>query len=149
MSHSHSQILALPVIPPTASARIQSMKEHFEQTGECAICQVTQDELTINESKHFKSVVPFAATFPFEIWIIPRHHSSHFHELDHDKVMSAFAMIYKWSFFALLVAAAFSYILDEGVISFFTIWNMAGNGSWWFVEAYAGEDGVAVEESAL
>lgn len=93
MSHSHSQILALPVIPPTASARIQSMKQHFEQTGECALCQVTQDELTINESKHFKSVVPFAATFPFEIWIIPRHHSSHFHELDHDKVMWAFAML--------------------------------------------------------
>ncbi|XP_057807564.1 ADP-glucose phosphorylase [Salvia miltiorrhiza] len=84
MSHSHSQILALPIIPPAASARIQSMKEHFEQTGECAICQVKQQDLLIHESNHFKSIVPFAATFPFEIWIIPRRHSSHFHDLDRE-----------------------------------------------------------------
>ena len=91
MSHSHSQILALPVIPPTASARIQSMKEHFEQTGECAICQVKQEDLSIHESSHFRSIVPFAATFPFEIWIIPRHHSSHFHDIDPDVVMHSLA----------------------------------------------------------
>ncbi|KAL1535839.1 UDP-glucose--hexose-1-phosphate uridylyltransferase [Salvia divinorum] len=84
MSHSHSQILALPVIPPTASARIQSMKEHFEQSGECAICQVKQEDLSIHESSHFRSIVPFAATFPFEIWIIPHHHSAHFHNIDPD-----------------------------------------------------------------
>lgn len=130
MSHSHSQILALPVIPPTASARIQSMKQHFEQTGECALCQVTQDELTINESKHFKSVVPFAATFPFEIWIIPRHHSSHFHELDHDKVMSAIAMLLNDIENGVFLLCWF---LDEATVLYnfiFTIWNMTGNGSW-------------------
>lgn len=89
MSHSHSQILALPIIPPTASSRIQSMKEHFKQKGECALCQMTQDEddLLIHESNHFKSIVPYAAKFPFEIWIVPRLHSSHFHELDHDMVI--------------------------------------------------------------
>lgn len=92
MSHSHSQIMALPVVPPTASARIQSMKEHFAQTGKCALCQVRQNDLLIDESNHFISIVPFAATFPFEIWIIPRDHSSHFHELDYDKVISAFLM---------------------------------------------------------
>ncbi|KAK6119268.1 hypothetical protein DH2020_046994 [Rehmannia glutinosa] len=85
MSHSHSQIMALPIVPPTASARIQSMKEYFDQTGKCGICQIRQDDLLIDESSHFISVAPFAATFPFEIWIIPRNHSSHFHDLDSDK----------------------------------------------------------------
>ncbi|KAL2535176.1 ADP-glucose phosphorylase [Abeliophyllum distichum] len=33
MSHSHSQIMALPVVPSAVSARIESMKEFFEQTG--------------------------------------------------------------------------------------------------------------------
>ncbi|KAK4414338.1 ADP-glucose phosphorylase [Sesamum alatum] len=87
MSHSHSQIMALPIVPPTASARIQSMKEDFAQTGKCGLCQVRQDDLLIDESTHFISVVPFAATFPFEIWIVPRDHSSHFHELDNDKAL--------------------------------------------------------------
>lgn len=86
MSHSHSQILALPIVPSTASARTQSMKEFFEQTGKCALCESRKDDLLIDESSHFVSVVPYAATFPFEIWIVPRVHSSHFHELDDEKV---------------------------------------------------------------
>ncbi|KAL0464311.1 UNVERIFIED_CONTAM: Ribose-phosphate pyrophosphokinase [Sesamum latifolium] len=87
MSHSHSQIMALPIVPPAASARIRSMKEDFVQTGKCGLCQVKQDDLLIDESSHFISIVPFAATFPFEIWIVPRDHSSHFHELDNDKAL--------------------------------------------------------------
>lgn len=86
MSHSHSQIMALPIVPPTACARIQSMKEHFGQTGKCGLCQANQDDLVVNESSHFVSIVPFAASYPFEIWIIPREHSSHFHELNDEKV---------------------------------------------------------------
>jgi len=88
MSHSHSQILALPVIPSSVSARLEGMKEYFEKTGKCSLCEVRAKELLIDESSHFISVVPFAATFPFEIWIIPRVHSSHFHELDFEKVNS-------------------------------------------------------------
>ncbi|KAL8062263.1 hypothetical protein ABFX02_02G136200 [Erythranthe guttata] len=87
MSHSHSQIMALPIIPPTASARIDSTKEYFAQTGKCSVCQVRKDDLLIDQSSHFISVVPFAATYPFEIWIIPRDHSSHFHDLDNDKAV--------------------------------------------------------------
>lgn len=90
MSHSHSQIMALPVIPSTASARIDSMKEYFGQTGKCGLCQIRRDDLLIDESSHFISVVPFAATFPFEIWIIPHDHSSHFHEIDNNKVICSY-----------------------------------------------------------
>ncbi|TXG66312.1 hypothetical protein EZV62_007587 [Acer yangbiense] len=87
MSHSHSQILALPVIPPTVSTRLCSTKEYFDQTGKCSLCEVQPKDLLIDEAKHFVSIVPFAATFPFEIWIIPRDHSSHFHELDSEKAI--------------------------------------------------------------
>lgn len=87
MSHSHSQIIALPIVPPAVSNRIDSMKEYFEQTGKCRLCQIPESDLLIDESSHFMSVVPFAASFPFEIWIIPRFHSSHFHELDRDKAV--------------------------------------------------------------
>ncbi|KAJ4721245.1 ADP-glucose phosphorylase [Melia azedarach] len=87
MSHSHSQILALPVIPPTISARIYTMKEYFDRTGKCSLCEDQPKDLQINVTTHFISVVPYAATFPFEIWIIPRDHSSHFHELDSEKAV--------------------------------------------------------------
>ncbi|WOG97980.1 hypothetical protein DCAR_0417321 [Daucus carota subsp. sativus] len=85
MSHSHSQMIALPVIPPTVSARIDSMKEHFDQTGKCSLCEIQLDRLLINESAHFVSIAPFASTSPFELWIIPRNHYSHFHELNEEQ----------------------------------------------------------------
>ncbi|KAI3437082.1 GalP_UDP_transf domain-containing protein [Psidium guajava] len=85
LSHSHSQIIALPIVPSNVSARIECLKEHFDRTGKCCLCEVQSNELLIDESAHFVSFVPFAATFPFEIWIVPRDHSPHFHELDDDK----------------------------------------------------------------
>lgn len=86
MTHSHSQMVGLPVIPPSVSTRLDSMKEYFNQTGKCSICHVPTKDLLVDESVHFISVVPYAASFPFELWIVPRDHVSHFHELDQDKV---------------------------------------------------------------
>lgn len=82
LSHSHSQMIGLPVVPPSVSARIDSMKEWFDETGKCGLCDVPGEELLISESQNFVSVVPFAPSFPFEIRIVPKRHASHFHELD-------------------------------------------------------------------
>ncbi|KAL4376398.1 hypothetical protein GQ457_02G035210 [Hibiscus cannabinus] len=87
MSHSHSQMIALPIVPPNVSARLDGMKEYFNQTGKCSLCEVQSKDLLINETSHFISIAPFAASFPFEIWITPRYHSSHFDELDKEKAV--------------------------------------------------------------
>ncbi|OMO62349.1 Galactose-1-phosphate uridyl transferase, class I [Corchorus capsularis] len=87
LSHSHSQILSLPIVPPSVSARLNSMKEYFNQTGKCSLCEVQSKDLLINETSHFISIAPFAASFPFEIWIIPRDHSSDFDDLDDEKAV--------------------------------------------------------------
>lgn len=86
MSHSHSQMMALPIIPSSVSARLASMKDYFDQAGKCLICDIQREDLLIDSSTNFFSLVPFAAAFPFEIWIVPQYHSSHFHELDAEKV---------------------------------------------------------------
>ncbi|KFK26058.1 hypothetical protein AALP_AA8G197800 [Arabis alpina] len=87
MSHSHSQIMALPVVPPTVSSRLNGTKDYFDETGKCYLCEAKSKEFVIDESSHFVSVAPFAATFPFEVWIIPKDHSSHFHHLDDVKAV--------------------------------------------------------------
>ena len=94
MSHSHSQMLAMPIVPPAVSTRLNGMKEYFDRTQRCSICEVKGEDLLIDASTHFISVAPFAATFPFEIWIIPRKHSPHFHEIDADKVIITAPWIY-------------------------------------------------------
>lgn len=85
LNHSHSQLMRLPFIPPAVSARLDSMREHFDRTGKCCLCEIRAVELLIDESSHFFSIVPFAASYPFEIWVVPREHSSSFHEIDIDK----------------------------------------------------------------
>ncbi|RWR86241.1 ADP-glucose phosphorylase [Cinnamomum micranthum f. kanehirae] len=85
LNHSHSQLMRLPFIPPAVSARLDSMREHFDRTGKCCLCEIRAVELLIDESSHFFSMVPFAASYPFEIWVVPREHSSSFHEIDIDK----------------------------------------------------------------
>ncbi|GAB4853332.1 hypothetical protein Ancab_017511 [Ancistrocladus abbreviatus] len=87
MSHSHSQMIGLPIIPPSITLWLQAMKEHFDQTGKCILCEIPSKELLIDESAHFISIAPFAASHAFEIWIVPRDHSSHFHHIDNEKAV--------------------------------------------------------------
>ena len=88
MSHSHSQMLALPIVPPTVSARLDSMKDYKMQTGKCCICNMIQSEdILIKDTAEFFAIVPHAAAFPFEIWIGPRYHSDHFQSLSAEKVI--------------------------------------------------------------
>ncbi|XP_047334487.1 ADP-glucose phosphorylase [Impatiens glandulifera] len=87
LSHSHSQIIGLPVVPPLAVSRIASMKEYFDRTNKCSLCDLQSKDLLIDESSLFIAICPFAATFPFEIWIVPRDHTSHFHEIDDIKAV--------------------------------------------------------------
>lgn len=80
-------MMALPIIPSSVSARLASMKDYFDQAGKCLICDIQREDLLIDSSTNFFSLVPFAAAFPFEIWIVPQYHSSHFHELDAEKAV--------------------------------------------------------------
>lgn len=97
LSHSHSQIIGLPIVPPMVSTRLDSMKEYFDRTGKCGLCDIQLKKILIDESSHFYAIVPFAASYPFEIWIVPRKHASHFHEIDDERVTSHFYVFF-WPF---------------------------------------------------
>jgi UDPglucose--hexose-1-phosphate uridylyltransferase len=77
--HPHCQMIGMPVVPDTIRRRLIDMQRHFEQTGECAMCRMLEDELVREErivvvSKHFVAFVLYAALSPFHIWIVPRQH---------------------------------------------------------------------------
>ncbi|KAG6471796.1 hypothetical protein ZIOFF_069242 [Zingiber officinale] len=87
MAHSHSQIVGLPLVPPLVSTRLDSMKKFYDMTGKCSLCEVLSNDLLVAETVHYFAIVPFAASYAFEVWIVPRGHTVHFHEIDHEKVM--------------------------------------------------------------
>ncbi|CAM8932608.1 unnamed protein product [Rhodiola kirilowii] len=91
MSHSHSQIMALPVIPPLVESRIACMKEFYSNSGKCSVCQMIEEcrgtEVLISESKLYAAIVPYAATFAFEVWIVPRNHASNLEDMSKEEAV--------------------------------------------------------------
>ncbi|THU65351.1 hypothetical protein C4D60_Mb05t02730 [Musa balbisiana] len=87
MAHSHSQIMGLPLVPPLVSSRLDSMKKFYDMTGKCSLCEVQSEDILVCDTVHYFAIVPFAASYPFEVWIVPRDHTAHFHEIDHEKAV--------------------------------------------------------------
>lgn len=83
LEHPHSQIIALPIVPIRVSQELNGAKEYYNFKDRCVFCDIIQQELNqkerlVEENHEFISIVPFAARFPFELWILPKKHSSDF-----------------------------------------------------------------------
>jgi UDPglucose--hexose-1-phosphate uridylyltransferase len=81
--HPHAQLLGLPVVPYNVRARMGEARRHYNDKGECVICQMRQEEereqaRMVASSSFFSAFVPYAAFSPFHLWIIPRRHCASF-----------------------------------------------------------------------
>lgn len=97
--HSHSQLIALPVTPPTAVAELSVCRAHFEQKERCLMCDLLQQECEdgrriIRDSGDFVVYSPYAARFPFELRLLPRRHSHDFGLLS-DQELGSLAEVVK------------------------------------------------------
>ncbi len=84
LEHSHSQIIALPVVPKRVSEEIDGAKAYYEYKDRCVFCDIIRQEMEykariIGENREAIALAPFASRFPFETWILPKDHSAHFH----------------------------------------------------------------------
>jgi UDPglucose--hexose-1-phosphate uridylyltransferase len=87
LEHSHSQIIALPVVPRRVAEEIEGAKAYFQYKDRCVFCDIIRQELQqkkriVSENKSFLSVTPFASRFPFETWILPKTHYPCFEEME-------------------------------------------------------------------
>lgn len=99
LEHTHTQLIALPIIPEVVNDEIIGCKNHYELKGQCLFCNLIDQDLKdgrriVCENEHFISVVPYAPRFPYEMWILPRHHSSRFEESNIDH-LNALSFIFK------------------------------------------------------
>jgi UDPglucose--hexose-1-phosphate uridylyltransferase len=86
LEHSHSQMIAAPVITAQHRDRLINALKHFDEFGECIFCRVLDQELKegtriVHESEHFVTFVQFAALSPFSMLIMPRRHMACFSEI--------------------------------------------------------------------
>ncbi|MEZ5401076.1 MAG: galactose-1-phosphate uridylyltransferase [Bryobacteraceae bacterium] len=87
LEHIHSQLIALPVVPRQVQEELEGSLRYFDFRERCIFCDIVRQESrdgarAVLETDHFLALEPYAPRFPFETWIVPRKHASHFETAD-------------------------------------------------------------------
>jgi UDPglucose--hexose-1-phosphate uridylyltransferase len=77
LPHSHSQIVALPFVPPLVQRELDGAAAYHRAHGRCVFAELLRRELAagvriVRESDRFVVLCPYAARFPYEMWILPK-----------------------------------------------------------------------------
>src|SRR5574340_550089 len=83
LEHTHSQLIALPVVPIYVREEVEGAKTYYNFKERCIFCDIIRQEAAsgarvIQETDHFLVLSPYAPRFPFETWIMPKQHESAF-----------------------------------------------------------------------
>jgi UDPglucose--hexose-1-phosphate uridylyltransferase len=85
LEHSHSQIIALPIIPKRVAEEIDGALEYYNFKERCIFCDIIRQDImqgsrVVSENADFIAITPYAPKSPFEIWILPKAHESSFED---------------------------------------------------------------------
>ncbi len=85
LEHSHSQLIALPILPDFVREEIEGAKRHYELKERCVFCDIVRQEVSsgrrvIDENADIVALAPYAPRFPFETWLLPSSHSARFED---------------------------------------------------------------------
>jgi UDPglucose--hexose-1-phosphate uridylyltransferase len=107
MPHSHSQIIAMPIVPHNVQDEVQCSQTFYQKTGTCIFCSLIDEALSlettaykrdsgkirqnyktakyvIEQGEKFIAIKPFASRYEWEIHILPINHQSNFLDITHD-----------------------------------------------------------------
>jgi UDPglucose--hexose-1-phosphate uridylyltransferase len=83
LEHSHSQLIAVPLLPPLVTRELESSREHFNRKERCLLCDLlrqerkSKDRVVYDDGK-LLVYAPYASRFPFELMIAPIAHQHDF-----------------------------------------------------------------------
>ncbi len=83
LEHTHSQLIATPIIPKTVVEEMVGAEQYFEYKDRCIFCDIIRHEMhervrVVYDEELFIALEPYAPRFPFETWILPKNHFSHY-----------------------------------------------------------------------
>ena len=99
--HTHSQVIAMPVVPENVYNEVTNTRQYFEKHRQCIFCSLIDEALTfeatiydresgsvrrkvdvgqyvVERGKHFVAIKPFASRYEWELHILPLQHNSDF-----------------------------------------------------------------------
>jgi len=85
LEHTHSQLIALPIVPDFVREEIEGARQHFAAKERCVYCDILRHEVAagsriILESADVVALAPYAPRFPFETWLLPRRHGARYED---------------------------------------------------------------------
>ncbi|MGB9704292.1 MAG: galactose-1-phosphate uridylyltransferase [Pyrobaculum sp.] len=88
LTHPHSQIYILPVVPPRVEAELRASEEWYRRRGTCLHCLITtrEEKRVVYQNASWKSFVPYYARWPHEVHIYPKRHVTHLTHLRQDEI---------------------------------------------------------------
>ncbi len=101
IAHTHSQIIAMPVVPDNVQDEVENSRQFYQKNQRCIFCTLIDEALTfeatiydresgeirrkidvgqfvVERGKKFIAIKPFASRFEWEIHILPLVHQSDF-----------------------------------------------------------------------
>jgi UDPglucose--hexose-1-phosphate uridylyltransferase len=99
MEHTHSQLIAMPVVPHNIQDELEWSREFYQKNGECIFCVLCDETSTlkttlfdkssgekrqnyetgkyvVERGKQFVAIKPFASRYEWEVHILPIKHQS-------------------------------------------------------------------------
>ncbi len=107
INHTHSQLIATPVVPENVQAEVEQSAQFHQRHGQCIFCTLIDEALTfeatiydrrsgqikrrvdvgqyvIERGDKFIAIKPFASRYEWEVHILPIHHAPDFSLIEED-----------------------------------------------------------------
>ena len=86
LAHTHSQIIATPIVPILMHAELTCAEAYTARCGRCVFCDVIEKDLAerlrvVARSENFVAVMAFAPRFAYEMWVLPIAHEARYESL--------------------------------------------------------------------
>lgn len=86
--HSHTQLIAVPIMPP----ELDTERNVIKQLDHCPYCSIVEKESgsarVIIEDREWLAFAPFYSETPFEVWIVPKSHINNLTYMDSKQTTS-------------------------------------------------------------
>jgi len=91
LEHSHSQLIATPILPKRVMEELSGAKRYYDYKERCIYCDIVRQEINedtriVAKNDSFIAIEPFASRFPFETWVLPSFHESAFEKIRGDTI---------------------------------------------------------------
>jgi UDPglucose--hexose-1-phosphate uridylyltransferase len=85
LEHTHSQLIAMPIVPDFVREELDGARQHYKAKERCVFCDIVRQDQAdarrvILENADAIAIAPYAPRFAFETWVLPKRHGARFEE---------------------------------------------------------------------